>query len=55
MGGIFVYQGMTELENNRYKLSPYNKCITNKEINRKEYTIAWYVDNCLASYIEQNI
>ena len=38
-----------------YKLNPYDKCVANKIINGKQCTIAWHVDDAIASHEEQMI
>ena len=38
-----------------FELNPYDPCVTNKMINGKQYTIAWYVDDNLLSHHKQKV
>ena len=38
-----------------FVLNPYDKCIANKDINGSQCTIAWHVDDCLATHIKQSV
>ena len=43
------------LEKMGYKLNPYDKCITNRmDKNGRQCTIAWRVDDCIATHVEQS-
>ena len=33
-------------------LNPYDKCVANKEINGKQCTVAWYVDDNKLSHVQ---
>jgi len=44
-----------ELENNGFKLNPYDPCVANKEINGKQCTICWYVDDCKISHLDPTV
>ena len=46
---------METLEKDGYELNPYDKCIANKEVNGKQWFIAYHVDDCLVSYVEQDV
>ena len=42
------------LEKMGYKLNLYDKCIANRtDKNGKQCTIAWHVDDCIATHMEQ--
>ena len=43
------------LEGKGYVLNPYDLCVANKEINGKQATIAWYVDDCICTHVEQTV
>ena len=43
------------LEGEGYELNPYDFCIANKEINKKQSTIAWYVDDNKASHVDPKV
>ena len=45
----------TTLMKEGFKLNPYDKCVANKTINGKQCTIAWHVDDCVATHIEQSV
>lgn len=36
-----------------YKVNPYNSCMVNKMINRKQCTVIWHVDDLKISHVEQ--
>ena len=38
-----------------FKINPYNQCVANKEINGKQCTIVWYVDDMKVSHMEIEI
>ena len=38
-----------------YILNEYNRCVANKNINRKQFTVAWYVDNNKASRVDSRV
>ena len=43
---LLWYQLYSEkLQKMGFKINPYEKCIANKEINGKQCTLAWYVDD----------
>ena len=33
-----------------FMLNPYDKCIANKDVNGKQMTISWHVDDCIVSH-----
>ena len=43
------------LEKIGFTLNPYDKCIGNKIINGHQCTIAWHVDDCIVSHVEQKV
>ena len=45
----------TVLMKDGFKLNPYDKCIPNKTIQGHQCTIAWHVDDCLASHRDQKV
>ena len=45
----------TTLQDEGFKLNPYDKCVANKDINGKQCTIVWHVDDCLANHVEQTV
>ena len=38
-----------------FVLDPYDMCVTNKTINGKQCTVAWYVDDNKISHVEQEV
>ena len=36
---------MSVLNDMGFQLNPYDMCVDNKDINGKQYTITWYVDD----------
>ena len=50
------YKLFTEvLQKKGFKLNPYDKCIANKMINGNQCSVAWHVDDCMASHKEQHV
>ena len=45
----------TTLENMGFKINPYDKCVANKWVNGKQLSIAWHVDDCIASHIDESV
>eukprot|EP00957_Ditylum_brightwellii_P126439 9638025-Ditylum_brightwellii.AAC.1 len=41
------------LQDEGFKLNPYDKCVAIMDINVKQCTIVWHVDDCLAIHVEQ--
>ena len=38
-----------------FVLNSFDKCVANKMVNGKQLTIAWYVDDCIASHMEKTV
>jgi hypothetical protein len=38
-----------------FKINPYDSCIANKIIDKKQCTIAWYVDDMKISHVNQDV
>ena len=38
-----------------FTVNPYNKCVANKNINGKQRTILWYVDNNKVSHVDEKV
>ena len=43
------------LEGEGYELNPYDFCIANRVIDRKQSTVAWYVDDNKASHVDPKV
>ena len=43
------------LNDTDFELNPYDRCIVNKQIQGKQCTIAFYVDNNKVSHVKENI
>ena len=43
------------LENMGFVLNPYDLCVANKNIEGKQCTIAWYVDDNKISHVNANV
>ena len=41
------------LEADGFKINPYDPCVANKDINRKQMTLVWHVDDILASHVDK--
>mmetsp|Transcript_9094 Transcript_9094/g.12925 ORF Transcript_9094/g.12925 Transcript_9094/m.12925 type:complete len:274 (-) Transcript_9094:680-1501(-) len=44
-----------KLEEFGFKINPYNRCVVNKLIDNKQYTITWYVDDVKVSLVDHNV
>jgi hypothetical protein len=38
-----------------FALNPYDPCVANKDINGKQFTIAWYVDDSKISHVKPEV
>ena len=38
-----------------YILYEYDRCVTNKNVNRKQCTVAWYVENNKTSHVDSRV
>ena len=38
-----------------FQLNTYDMCVANKDINGKQCTISWHVDNNKVSHVEQGV
>lgn len=38
-----------------FKLNPYNPCVANAEINGKQCTVVWYVDDNKVSHVDPSV
>ena len=43
------------LEENGYEVNPYDPCVANKQINGKQHTVCWHVDDLKASHVETQV
>ena len=46
---------VTTLKDMGFKVNDYDTCVANKDINGKQYTITWYVDDLKVSHVEQSV
>merc|ERR1719410_1029553 len=44
-----------DIEHIGYKLNPYDICVANKIINKKQHTLTWHVDDIKASHIDPKV
>ena len=45
----------TTLKDMGFKINPYDRCVANKEINGKQCTVVWYVDDVKISHVDRNV
>ena len=38
-----------------FKTNPHNRCVANKTINVKQFTIVWYIKDKTISHMDENI
>ena len=43
------------LEGMGFKINPYDTCVANKDINGKQCTILWYVDDTKISHVDPRV
>ena len=43
------------LEDIGFKLNPYDPCVANRDINGKQCTICWYVDDAKISHVDKTV
>ena len=41
---------VSDLIEEGFQLNPYDACVTNKEINGKQFTVVWHVDDLKVSH-----
>ena len=52
---LFFYEKLVgDLEAYGFKINPYDPCVSNKMIGRKQLTVYWHVDDLKISYIYAN-
>ena len=39
------------MNNPNFKMNPYNACVANKVIDRKQFTVVWHVDDLKAFHV----
>jgi hypothetical protein len=53
---LLWYTLFTEvLQKEGFVLNPYDSFVTNKEINGKQCTVGWYVDNDILSHVDSKV
>ena len=45
----------TTLQGMGFKVNPYDRCVANKDINGKQCTIVWYVDDNVVSHADDKV
>jgi hypothetical protein len=51
---LFHKKLVANLESDGFLLNPYNSCVANKVVNRKQMTVCWHVDNLKVSHCNPN-
>ena len=47
---LFYNKLVADLESNGFVLNPYDLCVANKVVNRKQMTVCWHVDDLKVSH-----
>jgi hypothetical protein len=47
---LFYNKLVADLESNGFVLNPYDLCVANKIVNRKQMTVCWHVDDLKVSH-----
>jgi hypothetical protein len=56
MAGLLYYKKFTaSLTSKGFKKNPYDPCVWNKIVNRKQLTIVFHVDDCKLSHIDSKV
>ena len=59
--GIFVYSSLfhknleKDLENSGFIVNPYDICLVNCRVNRKQHTVVQHVDNIKSSHVKLRV
>ena len=46
---------LSEVEERGFKFNPYNLCVANKQVNGKEKTMRFHVNNLILSYKDKKV
>jgi len=49
---LFYRKLRTDLEQEGFEVNPYDICVANKEVQGKQFTVCWHVDDLKASHVE---
>ena len=52
---LFYKKLRKDLEENGYRVNPYDPCVANKMIEGKQHTIMWHVDDLMASHVNPKV
>ena len=44
----------SDLEDNGFIVNPYDPCVANKDVNGKQMTVIWHVDDLKVSHVDEN-
>ena len=47
---LFYEKLATDLQEAGYQINPYDPCVANKIINRKQHTVSWHIDDLKFSH-----
>jgi hypothetical protein len=51
---LFYRKLVSELQEMRFKINPYDPCVANKMVNRTQMPIRWHVDDLMMSHLSQD-
>ena len=43
----------SDLEDNGFVVNPYDPCVANKDVNGKQMTVIWHVDDLKVSHVDE--
>ena len=49
----FIIKFRKDIESQGFVVTPYDRCVANKNINGKEMTVVWHVDDLKASHAKE--
>ena len=49
---LFYQKLVGDLESNGFALNPYDPCVANKDINGKQMTVCWHIDDLKVSHVD---
>jgi hypothetical protein len=51
---LFYRKLIKELKKMGFEINPYDPCMANKLVERKQMTVRWHVNNLMMSHVSQN-
>ena len=52
---LYYKKFRSDIESIGYEVNPYDPCVANKEIDKKQHTITWHVDDVKSSHVDPKV